>query len=275
MSDGELLAGFVNEFSRMTVLTGAGCSTHSGIPGYRDDDGNWRTAKPVQFADFLASAATRRRYWARSFAGWQRVSRARPNAAHIALAQFERQGRINQLITQNVDSLHSRAGSRRLIDLHGVLDRVVCLQCTEVYSRDHVQARLQQLNPDWSATISAPAPDGDAHLQQDKFSEFVTPDCIHCGGIIKPDVVFFGEPVPAERVRRAQAALQHADALLIVGSSLMVFSGFRFARMAQSLGKPIAIVNRGRTRADELASIKLTGDIPAVLGQALEYLPDD
>lgn len=266
------LSGFLATHDSIAVLSGAGCSTASGIPDYRDDSGNWKHRQPVHYAEFVQSAGTRRRYWAQSFAGWERLASAKPNPAHLALAQLEDAGRITCVITQNVDNLHRVAGNRNVIDLHGVLHKIRCLSCGAIDARSEFQIRLQQLNPDWSATISEIAPDGDARLTTTDFNGFSVPDCTACGGILKPDVVFFGEPVPAERVLEARGFLQQSDALLIVGTSLMVFSGFRFARMAGSAGIPIAIVNRGTTRADSIATYKLTGDCCSLLAAALGNL---
>lgn len=250
------------------VLTGAGCSTGSGIPDYRDDGGNWKHRRPVQFADFLASDETRRRYWARSMAGWARIAQATPNAAHLALAQLEAKGQVASLITQNVDGLHQRAGSRRVIDLHGRLDTVRCLDCAARLPREAFQRQLEALNPGWRGSVSRHTPDGDAELHTDDFSRFRIPACTECGGVMKPDVVFFGEAVPRERVTSARDALESADLLLVVGSSLMVWSGFRFAKRADELGIPVVAINRGRTRADALLALKIEHDC----GEALERM---
>lgn len=263
------LLAFLATHERIAVLSGAGCSTASGIPDYRDDNGQWKHRQPVQYAEFVANEDTRQRYWAQSFAGWRRIESAKPNAAHLALAKLEAARRITCLITQNVDNLHRLAGSRNVIDLHGVLRKVRCLHCGAINSRDALQLRLQELNPDWRATISVAAPDGDARLTTTEFQNFTVPDCDDCGGILKPDVVFFGEHVPARRVSSATEHVERADALLVVGSSLMVFSGYRFARMASNAGKPIAILNRGATRADSLATHKVTGDCCRLLTAAV------
>jgi NAD-dependent SIR2 family protein deacetylase len=258
------LAAFCRRHPRLVVLTGAGCSTASGIPDYRDEAGDWKHPQPVQYQDFVSSAATRRRYWARSAIGWRRMDRARPNPAHSALASLERHGHVELLITQNVDGLHQAAGSRQVVDLHGRLDQVRCLDCTHSLPRPDFQADLEGANPGWSPAAH-PRPDGDADLDDAAYREFRVPPCPACGGRLKPDVVFFGETVPRERVERSFAALEAADALLVVGSSLMVYSGFRFARRAAELGRPIAAVNRGRTRADELLHLKIESDCTAAL----------
>ncbi len=264
MQHGQLIE-FISGNDRLAVISGAGVSTASGIPDYRDRNGNWKNAQPVQYGPFVNDEATRKRYWARSFVGWLRMNRARPNGAHTALAALERAGRVRCLITQNVDGLHSDAGSRNVIDLHGVIDRVICLDCRRTGPRDRWQQRLAAANPDWRANVAAMRPDGDVELESADYETFDVPSCEHCGGIIKPDVVFFGENVPRDRVSIAMQAVERADALLVVGSSLMVFSGFRFARRAAELGKPIAIVNQGRTRADELATLKNDADCADVL----------
>ena len=268
----ESLVGFLREHSRLTVLTGAGCSTESGIPEYRDDDGNWMHRQPMQFADFVKYASKRRRYWAQSFAGWHRISNAKPNEAHRAIAKLEQCGIVSCVITQNVDNLHRAAGSRNVIDLHGVLRRIRCLDCGATDSRHAFQARLQESNPGWNTGIAAIAPDGDARISVGNLRSFKVPGCCCCGGIVKPHVVFFGEPVPELRVSKANAFLRQSDALLVVGSSLMVFSGYRFARIASEAGKPIAIVNRGITRADDLATHKFTANCAELLSQSVARL---
>jgi NAD-dependent SIR2 family protein deacetylase len=265
------LAAFCRRHPRLVVLTGAGCSTASGIPDYRDDAGDWKHPQPVQYQDFVSSAATRQRYWARSAIGWRRMNRAQPNAAHGALATLEQHGHVELLITQNVDGLHQAAGSREVVDLHGRLDQVRCLDCDHSLPRPAFQADLDSANPGWSPTAHS-RPDGDAQLDGAEYRDFRVPGCPACGGRLKPDVVFFGETVPRERVARSLSALEAADALLVVGSSLMVFSGFRFARRAAELGRPIAAVNRGRTRADDLLGLKIEADCTAALPRLADSL---
>lgn len=265
------LADFVARHRRLLVLTGAGCSTASGIPGYRDRDGSWSGRAPVQYREFVESEHARRRYWSRSLLGWPRVASASPNAAHRALAALEGTGRVRALVTQNVDGLHQRAGSRRVVDLHGRLDEVECLGCGGRVSRQDVQHQLRAWNPAFAAGLAegAPArPDGDAQWEAD-LSGFQVPSCPSCGGVLKPAVVFFGENVPRARVDEAMAALRESDALLVVGSSLMVFSGYRFCLAAAAAGKPIAAVNLGRTRADEMLALKVEEDCGAALGSLL------
>jgi len=255
---------------RWMVLTGAGCSTDSGIPDYRDADGAWKRKPPVDFRDFIAKPEVRARYWARSAIGWTLMRGATPNGAHRALARLECAGRLTLLVTQNVDGLHSAAGSAAVVDLHGRIDTVICMGCRERTPRAHLQARLVADNPDWLGLAAGIAPDGDADLDGHDFSTFRVPPCESCGGMLKPDVVFYGENVPRERVDAANAALAAADGLLVVGSSLMVFSGFRFARDAARLGKPVVAINLGRTRADDLLADKIA--LPC--GDALEALAD-
>lgn len=261
------LAGFIAAHPRLFVLTGAGCSTDSGIPDYRDAHGQWKRAQPVTLQAFTGDDAVRRRYWARSLVGWRRFGQARPNAAHRALAALESRAGITLLLTQNVDRLHQAAGSLNVIDLHGRLDRVRCLDCDLRLRRDAVQAELLRLNPDWADVDATDAPDGDADLELD-FSRFAVPPCPRCAGMLKPDVVFFGETVPSARVEAGMQALREADAMLVVGSSLMVYSGYRFARAAAAAGKPIAAINLGRTRADDLLSLK----VEQPCAQALAFL---
>ena len=267
------LADFLARARSLVVLSGAGVSTASGIPDYRDRNGDWKHAEPIQFGPFVSSEDTRRRYWARSYVGWQRFSAARPNAAHRALAALEQSVDIDTLITQNVDGLHREAGSRNVIELHGDLSKVRCLSCHAVTPRSRFQQRLRDANPGWHADVFRYKPDGDAELTDENYSDFVVPECDACGGMLKPDVVMFGESVPKTRVNDAAAAVERAHALLVIGSSLMVFSGFRFARLAAAAGKPIAIVNQGRTRADDMATVKIDGDCATVLADALELLP--
>jgi NAD-dependent SIR2 family protein deacetylase len=259
---------FLERHSRLFVLTGAGCSTDSGIPDYRDSNGAWKRAQPVTFQAFMGDVQTRRRYWARSLVGWRRFGHARPNDAHRALARLEQLGRIGMLVTQNVDGLHQIAGSAAIIDLHGRLDQVRCMGCERRSARAELQQRLLDLNPDWTRLEAAAAPDGDADLDGADFSTFHVPACEHCAGVLKPDVVFFGESVPGARVEAAMLALRGADAMLVVGSSLMVYSGYRFAQVAAKASKPIAAVNIGRTRADALLALKV--DQPCA--QALAFL---
>jgi NAD-dependent SIR2 family protein deacetylase len=249
------------------VLSGAGVSTDSGIPDYRDEHGAWKGRQPIQYRDFVASEATRRRYWARSMLGFPMMSNARPNLGHRALSSLEERGALALLVTQNVDGLHSRAGSERVIDLHGRLDQVRCLGCGAITSRAALQSELVARNPEFVHAPATAKPDGDAELEAVDYEHFELVPCGACGGMLKPDVVFFGESVPSARVVEAMSTLERSRLLLIIGSSLMVFSGYRFARAATRLGVPIAIVNRGKTRADDVATLKISGNIAEVLGE--------
>jgi NAD-dependent SIR2 family protein deacetylase len=267
------LARFVRRHPRQFVLTGAGTSTDSGIPGYRDVDGRWAHPPPMRIDEFLHSKQGHRRYWSRSMIGWPELDNARPNAAHRALATLEALGCIDQLVTQNVDGLHERAGSMRVIELHGNVHRVVCLVCGAMHSRASVQRALERRNRLFMPTTALPAPDGDADTSAsgEHLDEFIPPSCSSCHGKLKPDVVFFGEAVPRPRVDAAHDALERADAMLVVGSSLMVYSGYRFCVWAAQMGKPIAAVNVGRTRADALLALK----VEQRCGEALSALVDD
>jgi NAD-dependent SIR2 family protein deacetylase len=264
---------------RVVVLAGAGCSTESGIPDYRGPDGALRGRAPMQYREFVDRPERRVRYWSRSMIGWTRVALARPNDGHRALARLEEAGVVRGIITQNVDGLHHAAGSRRVIELHGALARVMCMTCGARSSRAEYQSRLAASNPDWAARIasgsgdgSAPAaPDGDAHVDAGALLDFVVPAC-ECGGIIKPDVVFFGENVPRQRVDEAWTLFDEAEALLVVGSSLAVFSGRRFTMKAQERGVPVAIAHMGPTRADEYAACKVEAPLSVVLPRLAEEL---
>jgi NAD-dependent SIR2 family protein deacetylase len=264
-----VLRDWLARHRRVFVLTGAGCSTASGIPDYRDRNGEWKRTPPITLQALTGSDAAYRRYWARSSVGWPRFLAARPNPAHAALAELESRGPVHQVLTQNVDGLHQRAGSHRVIDLHGRLDAVVCLGCGARSGRGAIQADIEAANPGWIAGPAGTAPDGDADLDDAAVEGFRPPWCEQCGGLLKPDVVFFGENVPRARVADARQALEAADAMLVAGSSLMVFSGLRFVRMAAAAGLPVAILNRGRTRGDEFATLRLDADIATTLRGAL------
>jgi NAD-dependent SIR2 family protein deacetylase len=270
MTEHASLQDFVDRHERLFILTGAGCSTPSGIPDYRDADGQWKRAQPVTYQAFMGEEKTRRRYWARSLIGWRLMRQAEPNDAHRALARLEATGKTELLLTQNVDRLHQAAGSERVIDLHGRIDLVRCMNCEQRSPRVQLQDELGRLNPEWLDLDAAEAPDGDADLEGADFSSFVIPPCRRCGGTLKPDVVFFGENVPRDRVNEAFDHLDKADAMLIVGSSLMVYSGFRFAERAASLGKPLAAINLGRTRADALLTLKAEAPCESALSFLLD-----
>ena len=252
----------------LVVLTGAGISTSSGIPDYRDRDGVRRGRQPMMFQEFLNAPEARRRYWARAMLGWPRVRVARPNAAHEALATLQTHGIITGLITQNVDSLHDQAGSHDVVELHGSLHWVLCLDCRQRTERDVVQQTLEQQNPYLAGVDAIQAPDGDTLLDASFEERFQVPHCPHCGGErMKPDVVFFGENVAPPTAAKAMALIEQADGLLVVGSSLMAYSAFRLCRATVDQGKPIIAVNIGKTRADDLLDLKL--QIPCV-----QLLPD-
>ncbi|MDZ7670399.1 MAG: NAD-dependent protein deacetylase [Gammaproteobacteria bacterium] len=260
------LLEWVDGGRRVVVISGAGCSTASGIGDYRDAAGGWKRPPPMQMQDFVASESARRRYWARSMLGWPVMARARPNAAHQALAELEQAGIVAGLITQNVDGLHQQAGHRDVLELHGSLATVVCLDCGTRSSRRRLQERLEQDNAFLREVSAAAAPDGDADLAGSvDLSAFAVPVCLACGGRLKPDVVFYGDSVPRPRVAQAYALIESADAVLIVGSSLMVFSSFRFCRRARELGIPLAAVNQGVTRADAWLNVKVEVDCAAAL----------
>lgn len=243
----------------LCVLTGAGCSTESGIPDYRGPETRRRARDPILGKDFHRSAEVRRRYWARSMIGFERFKEAKPNPAHHAIAAMERAGMLTGLITQNVDGLHLDAGSRRVIELHGAIREVVCLRCGALTERSALQTRLVAMNPGLGARTAAIAPDGDADLPTSLIEGFEVPDCLACDGPLKPKVVFFGENVAKPVVEEAYAMVERAEALLVVGSSLAVFSGYRFVLAASKRGIPIGIVNMGPARGDDLAHVRVDG----------------
>lgn len=254
---------------RILALTGAGCSTESGIPDYRGEGTRARARNPMRFDVYLADPHARARYWARSVLGWPSFCAARPNRGHEALARLEQARLVRAVITQNVDRLHHAAGSREVVELHGALAEVRCLACGSIEPRTDLQARLLALNPGWLAHEATIAPDGDADLDIAP-TNFRVADCLACGGPLKPNVVFFGEQVPVAIVERAYALVDEAELLLVLGSSLAVFSGLRFVKRAAARGLPIAIVNLGPTRGDPLATIKLE----APLGELLPRLAE-
>ncbi|MDQ3368622.1 MAG: NAD-dependent protein deacetylase [Myxococcota bacterium] len=255
---------------RVVVLTGAGCSTESGIPDYRGPTTPPRTRPPIQHREFVDREEARRRYWARSMLGWPRLAAALPNVGHRALAELERAGVVAGLITQNVDGLHGGAGSRDVVELHGALARVRCLACDDRTSRDELQDRLVVANPRWPerARDIATAPDGDADLADALVADFVVVPCTACGGVLMPDVVFFGGSVPRPTLDAAWSTFERAEVLLVVGSSLTVFSGYRFVRRAAERAVPVAILNHGPTRGDDHATLR----VDARAGEALAAL---
>ncbi|GAA1755021.1 NAD-dependent protein deacetylase [Nonomuraea bangladeshensis] len=249
----------------VAVLSGAGLSTESGIPDYRGPTGRARQAEPMTYQRFVASQEARRRYWARSHVGWRQIGLARPNAGHRAVAALERHGLVSGIVTQNVDGLHQAAGADRVIELHGGLDRVMCLSCRERTSRAELDRRLREANPGWAATSDVINPDGDAVLTDEQVAGFRVVDCTGCGGLLKPDVVFFGENVPRPRVDECFAVVESARALLVLGSSLAIRSGLRFVQRAAARGVPIAIVNQGPTGGDADAALLVDAPLGATL----------
>lgn len=253
----------------LAVLTGAGISTESGIPDYRGPKTRARAKDPMRFAEYTASEVGRGRYWVRAMVGWPSFAAAEPNEGHRALVRLEERGVVRGIVTQNVDRLHHVAGSRRVVELHGALAEVRCLDCGAIEARADVQARLSALNPHVHAAVAEMLrPDGDADLPASWVEGFRVPTCVSCDGTIKPDVVFFGESVPFAKVEAAYAMVDQSEALLVVGSSLTVFSGYRFVRRAAERGMPVAIVNLGETRGDPYATVRV--DAPA--GLVLEAL---
>jgi NAD-dependent SIR2 family protein deacetylase len=259
------LARFIARHTNVLLLTGAGISTASGIPDYRDRDGVRRGKAPVQGPDFRACDAVRKRYWARSMVGWPVLDGAQPNAGHRAVAELQAMGKLAAIVTQNVDGLHHRAGSSNIVELHGNIHAVACVECGVRFARGFIQSLLEEANPEMAGAIALPAPDGDAHLEPDRLTGFRIPQCAHCEGMLQPDVVFFGDGVPRSRTEEAETKVAHADALLVVGSSLMVHSSYRLCRIAAESGKPIAALNLGKTRADQLLSLKIEGQSEQVL----------
>ena len=268
------LTELLDDLPNWLVLTGAGISADSGIPTYRDAAGNWLRNQPIQHQEFVQSSEKRQRYWGRSMVGWPGVRDARPNPNHLALTRLEASGRIGLIVTQNVDRLHQRAGSSRVVDLHGRLDRVLCRDCGAGYEREYIQTQLLAKNPGHFEFSGNARPDGDADLNDEQVAGVSVHDCEACGGMLMPDVVFFGGSIPRERVERCEAALKNADGLLVIGSSLQVYSGYRFCKQAHAAKKPIVIVNAGATRADQLATLKIERNPMTVLRVAIDSVTD-
>jgi NAD-dependent SIR2 family protein deacetylase len=256
----------------VVVLSGAGLSTESGIPDYRGPSGSLRRHTPTTYQEFRGRAAVRRRYWARSQVGWRHVAAARPNAGHHAVGELERRGLLAGIITQNVDGLHQAGGARRVIELHGSLDRVLCLDCGDRSLRVALDRRLRSANPNFEAAVTALNPDGDVELAEDALETFQMVGCVSCGGTLKPDVVFFGEAVPKDRVAACFALVEDASALLVLGSSLAVMSGYRFVVRAAERGIPVAIVNRGATRGDPHATLRVDAPLGRMLPELVSAL---
>lgn len=275
MSNEDALAELVRRAEgEVVALTGAGVSTESGIPDYRSPEALSRARRPIHGPEFVRSSAVRRRYWARATVGWERFREAAPNAAHHAFAELERTRRLRSIITQNVDRLHSKAGSENVIELHGALADVVCLGCGALELRDDVQARVRHENAALLDFASPMAPDGDADLPDHVVDRFVVPTCVRCGGALKPRVVFFGENVAREIVDRAFAEVDRARLLLVAGTSLAIFSGYRFLRRAVERSIPIAIVNRGPVRGEEHAALKIEASTGAALSALVRRLAE-
>ena len=247
------------------VLTGAGMSTDSGIPDYRGANGSLHRYTPMTFQTFTSDDAARRRYWARSHLGWRRFAAARPNLGHRLVARLQECGLLSGIVTQNVDGLHQAAGASAVIDLHGRLDRVICLSCRGLSSRAELDLRLRRANPGFDADVSAMNPDGDAEIADDELLGFRIVDCLACGGVLKPDVVFFGENVPRPTVTACFELLEASATLLVLGSSLTVMSGYRFVKHAVRQGIPVVIVNQGLTRGDGDAELRVEGALRDVL----------
>ena len=254
------------------ALSGAGISTESGIPDYRGPASRGRARTPITYQEFVRDEGARRRYWARAVVGWRVMRDKRPNRGHLAIAALEQSGHLNGVVTQNVDGLHLAAGSRTVVELHGNLARARCLTCGSYEGRDALQARLDAANPAFAAAVAELAPDGDADVPDELVARFELVACLVCGGTLKPDVVFFGENVPPARLERAWELLARADALLVVGSSLTVMSGYRFVRAAVADGKPVGIVNDGPTRGDDDAAVRVEGRLGTVLPRLVTTL---
>ncbi|MBG0832605.1 NAD-dependent protein deacetylase [Planomonospora sp. ID67723] len=266
-----MLADLVAD-GEVVVLSGAGISTESGIPDYRGETGRRRPAEPMTYQAFTGSAAARRRYWARSHLGWRHIARAAPNAGHHAVTGLQERELLSGVITQNVDGLHQASGTRQVVELHGSLDRVRCLGCGERTPRLLLDERLREANSGWHAETGAINPDGDAVLDDDQVASFRIVDCHGCGGVLKPDVVFFGENVPRPRVEECYALTERAGLLLVLGSSLTVMSGYRFVRHAAERAIPIVIVNQGPTRGDAHALLTFDSPLGATLTALLSEL---
>lgn len=271
--DLQRVESFLSKSERLFVLTGAGISTESGIKDYRSEGvGLYATSasRPTNYTEFLQSEAVRQRYWARNTTAWPFFSSFKPNSSHKALATLEHREEVHWLVTQNVDSLHHKAGSRRLTELHGTVASVICLRCHRVSPRDEVQEKIMRENPLWSAKPEGFAPDADVFIPQSEIDKFHTPTCDHCGGILKPDVVFFGDTVPRQRVNDISRRLEEADACVVIGSSVETYSSFRHVRQCKEMGKPLLIINIGPTRADSLADVKVVARSGEIFEKLME-----
>lgn len=269
--DLQRLQDFLADKRNLVVLSGAGISVGSGIPTYRDEAGNWKRSNPIQHQDFMSRKSARQRYWLRSYSGWPAVASAVPSPSHHVIAELERRKIVKMVVTQNVDRLHQHAGSRSVIDLHGRLDEVICMCCKKVIPRHDLQLKLTLLNPSFSQQGEI-APDGDAEVEEDSVPCVAVPTCENCGGILKPNVVFFGDNVNKSIVQRVYDGIDDSDGMLIVGTSLKVFSGYRFCRYAAHQGKPIASINPGLSRGDELIQTIVRSDSDDVLTPVLKNI---
>ena len=252
------LQNFFKNSNKLFVLTGAGISTESGIKDYRSQNvGLFATTnhRPTNYSEFLASAEVRRRYWARNTTAWPIFKSFKPNISHKYLATLEHMGKLHWLVTQNVDNLHHKAGSRKLTELHGTVYSVICLQCNIMWPRDEIQKQIFRINPGWSASPEGSAPDADVFVSEDAVKTFKTPDCVNCGGNLKPDVIFFGDNIPKQRVEWISERITESDAMMIIGSSVETYSAFRHVKQAKDLGLPLLVLNIGHSRADPLADI--------------------
>lgn len=278
-NDIKILEDFLLSKPNILVLTGAGISTESGIPDYRSEGvGLYARSnhRPIQHIEFIKSSEIRKRYWARNFIGWPRFSSIQPNSTHYSLAKFEREGRIQGIVTQNVDKLHTKAGSKNIIELHGSGYIVICLSCDYQISRHDFQLILNTLNPNFiNSTENMIRPDGDVDIPQKFIDNFQLPNCPKCkNGNLKPEIVFFGDNVPKERIEKITCMLYNSDGLLVLGSSLLVFSGYRLILQAKDLNLPIAIVNIGETRGDQFADIKLSAKCGDIIPKLFNFSKD-
>lgn len=271
-SDVTSLVWFMREHQPLCVITGAGCSTNSGIFDYRDTEGNWKRPQPVLLDEFLNSAESRRRYWARSMLGWPRFSNAKPNPAHLAMKCLEDHGVVSCVITQNVDDLHESSGQKNVIPLHGSLRTVTCIECGTRFNRDEIQMQLEASNPQYLSAAVMPDAGGEGHYSIEVNESFIVPQCDACGGILKPDVVFFGGNIHSTVKLVANEAIRKASGVLVVGSSLMVYSSFRLVKLAHTCGVPIAILGLGVTRGDALATLRIHGEIASTFEELLKRL---
>jgi NAD-dependent SIR2 family protein deacetylase len=270
-----LLVDYFRRYSRWFILTGAGISSASGIPHYRDRNGQWMHSQPIQYQAFITQPSIYKRYWARSAIGWKKFQKARFNQSHRLLTELESMGKVSIIVTQNVDGLHQQAGSTSAINLHGNLDQVRCLSCDTLHPRKSIQNQIMSTNPALELDNATPLPDGDAWLIDFDLDSFYPPSCHLCDGMLKPDVVFFGENVPRTRVNTCFSHLASSDALIVIGSSLMVYSGLRFVRAAHDRGLPIVAINDGITRADDLFDYKIEDDCADTLSELISELRDD